>query len=216
MRGRYKAYLFERFENYGTVETKDVYSHLDNNEYTIEHIMPQHLTPAWRECLGSDYAEIHETWLHRLANLTLTGYNPNLSNKSFEEKRDSLEGGYKNSGLRMNQRVATKTSWGLSELEERNEEMLSLAMKIWSYPQTTFKPIEKEFDSYTLDDENVDLTGRDIIKYSFMNIEQPVSSWIDMFEHIIKFLHNRDKAILSSLAYTTNQNDLSVYISNSG
>ena len=46
MRGKYKAYLFERFENFGTIETKDVYIHLDNNVYTIEHIMPQHLTPV--------------------------------------------------------------------------------------------------------------------------------------------------------------------------
>ena len=75
MRGKYKAYLFERFENYGTVETKDVYTHLDNNVYTIEHIMPQHLTPAWIETLGENALEIHSTWLHRLANLTLTGYN---------------------------------------------------------------------------------------------------------------------------------------------
>lgn len=86
MRGKYKAYLFERFENYGTIETKDVYTHLDNNVYTIEHIMPQHLTPAWTESLGANAAEIHETWLHRLANLTLTGYNPGLSNNTFIEK----------------------------------------------------------------------------------------------------------------------------------
>lgn len=39
IRGKYKAYLFERFENYGTIETKDVYTHLDRNTYTIEHIM---------------------------------------------------------------------------------------------------------------------------------------------------------------------------------
>ena len=59
MRGKYKAYLFERFENFGTLETKDVYAHLDNNEYSIEHIMPQHLTPAWSEELGPNAAEIH-------------------------------------------------------------------------------------------------------------------------------------------------------------
>ena len=51
MTGKYKSYLFERFENYGTVETKDVFTHLDNNTYSIEHIMPQHLTPAWNETL---------------------------------------------------------------------------------------------------------------------------------------------------------------------
>lgn len=214
MRGKYKAYLFERFENYGTIETKDVYTHLDNNIYTIEHIMPQHLTPAWTEYLGANAAEIHATWLHRLANLTLTGYNPNLSNKTFAEKRDSEEGGYKASGLKMNQKLSNKESWGLPELEERNDEMIALAKKIWAFPKTAFVPAEKEFDSCTLDDENVELTGRDIVKYSYQNVEQPVSSWADMFEHIVKFLHQKDKSVLSGLAYSTSATtDLANYVS---
>ena len=213
MRGKYKAYLFERFENYGTIETKDVYTHLDNNVYTIEHIMPQHLTPAWTEALGVNAAEIHDTWLHRLANLTLTGYNPNLSNKTFVEKRDAEEGGYKASGLKMNQKISIKESWGLPELEERNNEMIALARKIWAYPKTDFVPAEKEYDSCTLDDENAELTGRDIIKYSYQNIEQPVTSWADMFEHIVKFLHQKDKSILSGLAYSSTA-DLASYVSN--
>ena len=213
MRGKYKAYLFERFENYGTIETKDVYTHLDNNVYTIEHIMPQHLTPAWTESLGENYAEIHSTWLHRLANLTLTGYNPNLSNKTFTEKRDAEEGGYKASGLKMNQKISNKNSWGLHELEERSSEMIALAMKIWAFPSTTFVPAEKEFDSCTLDDENSDLTGRDIVKYSYQNIEQLVSSWADMSEHIVKYLHQKDKSILSGLSYSST-GDLSNFFSN--
>ena len=214
MRGKYKAYLFERFENYGTVETKDVYTHLDNNIYTIEHIMPQHLTPAWIEALGENALEIHSTWIHRLANLTLTGYNPNLSNKTFEEKLNTEKGGYKNSGLKMNQKISLKTSWGLSELEERNEEMISLAKKIWSYPQTDFLPVKKEFYSCTLDDENVELTGRNIVKYSYQNAEQPVSSWADMVEHIIKFMHQKDRSVLSNIAYNSGfYTELSNYVS---
>jgi uncharacterized protein with ParB-like and HNH nuclease domain len=213
MRGKYKAYLFERFENFGTIETKDVYTHLDNNVYTIEHIMPQHLTPAWTEALGANAAEIHATWLHRLANLTLTGYNPNLSNKTFAEKRDSEEGGYKASGLKMNQKISNKESWGLPELEERNDEMITLAKKIWAYPQTAFVPAEKEFDSCTLDDENAELTGRDIAKYSYQNVEQPVTSWADMFEHVVKFLHQKDKSVLSGLAYSSSSTDLANYVS---
>ncbi|MDC7291472.1 DUF4268 domain-containing protein [Blautia schinkii] len=214
MRGKYKAYLFERFENYGTIETKDVYTHLDNNVYTIEHIMPQHLTPAWTESLGTNAAEIHETWLHRLANLTLTGYNPNLSNNTFAEKRDAKEGGYKSSGLKMNQKIAAKSTWGLPELKERNNEMVQLAMEIWAYPETAFVPAEKEFDSCTLDDENYDLTGRDIAKYSYLNTEQPVTSWTDMFEHVVKFLHQKDKSVLTSLAFSSKDNvELAVYVS---
>ena len=55
------------------------------------------------------------------------------------------------------------------------------------------------------------------MKYSLLNLEQPVTSWIDMFEHVIKFLHQRDKAVLSALAYSTSQaSDLAVYVSSTG
>lgn len=214
MRGKYKNYLFERFENYGTVETKDVYTHLDKGTYTIEHIMPQHLTPTWTAALGVDFAEIHSTWLHRLANLTLTGYNPNLSNHDFLEKRDAKIGGYKISGLKMNQKIAAKDSWGLTELEERNTEMIALALDIWGMPETDFVPAEKEFDSCSLDDENIDLTGKDIVKYSYQASEQSVPSWIDMFEHVIKFLHHKDKSVLISLIHGSGKGqELLPYIS---
>lgn len=205
MRGKYKAYLFERLENYGTIETKDVYTHLDNKVYTIEHIMPQHLTPVWTRALGPNSAEIHSTWLHRLANLTLTGYNPNLSNKTFAEKRDAEEGGYKASGLKMNQKIAQKETWGLAELEERNRELVALALKIWPFPQSGFVPAEKEFDFCTLDDEDVNLTGRSIAKYSLQNVEQPVSSWSSMFEQVVKFLHEKDKSVLFELVHAPDE-----------
>lgn len=92
--------------------------------------------------------------------------------------------------------------------------MLSLAQKIWPLPQTAFIPPEKEFESCTLDDENIDLTGRNIAKYAYQNAEQPVASWADMFEHLIKFLHKKDKSILSALACgTTASTDLANYIS---
>ena len=215
MRGKYKAYLFERFENYGTVETKDVYTHLDNNTYSIEHIMPQHLNPAWIESLGENALEIHSIWLHRLANLTLTGYNPYLSNKTFDEKLNAEKGGYKNSGLKMNQKISSKKSWGLEELEERNAEMIALAKKIWAYPQTTFMPAKKEFYSCTLDDENIELTGRSIVKYGYQNIEQSVNTWADMMEHVIKYLHQKDKSVLADLAYNVSAYaELSNYVSN--
>lgn len=206
MRGKYKAYLFERFENYGTAETKDVYTLLDNGIYSIEHIMPQHLTPTWNQALGPGAEEIHSIWLHRLGNLTLTAYNPNLSNGSFQEKRDGTNG-YKNSGLRMNQRIAAKNQWGLTEIQERNEKMVSLATKIiWALPVTTFKPSVKEFDTCTLDEEDVELTGRYIVKFGYRNVETPVTSWTDMFEHVLKYLHGEDRTILPALtegAYET-------------
>ena len=69
MNSKNKIYILERLENYGTDEDKDVYSHCDDGIYSIEHIMPQHLTPSWVKVLGDDYEFIHETWLHRIATL---------------------------------------------------------------------------------------------------------------------------------------------------
>ncbi|MDO4841001.1 MAG: DUF262 domain-containing protein, partial [Desulfovibrionaceae bacterium] len=93
MKGKNKVYLLERLENNNTVEDKNIYKHYNQEKCSIEHIMPQQLTPAWIAELGEDYEQIHETWLHRLANLTLTGYNSKYSNRSFAEKRD-MENGF--------------------------------------------------------------------------------------------------------------------------
>ena len=59
MQSKNKIYILERLENFGTAEDKDVYRHFDEGDYSIEHIMPQHLTPAWIEELGEDYEQIH-------------------------------------------------------------------------------------------------------------------------------------------------------------
>lgn len=67
MNSKNKIYILERLENFGTLEDKDIYRHYDEGEYSIEHIMPQHLTPAWIKELGDSYEEIHDTWLHRIA-----------------------------------------------------------------------------------------------------------------------------------------------------
>ena len=215
MRGRYKEYMFERFENFGTVEVKDVYTLLDNGTYSIEHVMPQHLTPGWTRELGSDYAQIHAAWQHRLANLTLTGYNPHLSNATFIEKRDDPEGGYRASGLRMNQELARLDHWTLPELEARSETMVKYACdKIWAYPKTEFVPAKRELDSCTLGDENIDLTGRAVQRYIFSGAEQPVSSWAELFERVVRSLHSNDKSVLYSLAASSSSDGATAYISN--
>ncbi len=215
MRGRYKNYLFERFENFGTEETKDVYTLIENGKYSIEHIMPQTLTPAWRTALGEGYGEIHSVWKHRLANLTLTAYNSNYSNKPFVDKRD-CEQGFKNSGLRMNQMIAHKEKWTLDELVERNSLMVSKALKIWSYPFTQYKPEERQLDFVTLDDEDVVLTGRQIAKFSYKESEYLVPSWNGMYERVLNMIHSEDPSLLTELAYESDPNvELSVWVSTS-
>lgn len=198
MNSKNKIYILERLENYGTSEDKDVYGHCDDGTYSIEHIMPKHLTPAWVKALGEDYEQIHEIWLHRVANLTLTAYNSKYSNSIFEEKK-TMKNGFEDSGIRMNTYIAKKDKWTLSEIEERNQYLMNRALEIWEAPSTEFKPEEKQLDYYTLDDDAV-LSGRLIVRFSYKNTEQPVSSWVEMFQKVLQILYAEDKGIITKFA----------------
>ncbi|ETD23009.1 DUF262 and DUF1524 domain-containing protein [Helicobacter macacae] len=147
-------YLLSKLENFGRKERVDI------NEYTIEHIMPQNIdnSTAWQKELGQDYEQIHEKYLHSLGNLTLTGYNSEYSNKSFVEKRD-MQGGFKESPLRLNDTLRTLQTFGENEIKSRANELANKALQIWQYPkidkeilQSYKKEKDKRLESYTLDD----------------------------------------------------------------
>lgn len=211
MNSKNKIYILERLENFGTLEDKDIYRHYDEGEYSIEHIMPQHLTPAWIKELGDSYEEIHDTWLHRIANLTLTAYNSKYSNSTFVEKK-TMKNGFEDSGIRLNTYVSKKDKWTLAELRDRNDYLLKRALNIWAFPSTNYKPQEKQLDSYTLDDEASFLSGRQIAKFVYKGIEQPVVSWVEMYTKVLRALYLEDKTIITKIALSTDD-DLSIHFS---
>lgn len=211
MNSKNKIYILERLENFGTLEDKDIYRHYDEGEYSIEHIMPQHLTPAWIKELGDSYEEIHDTWLHRIANLTLTAYNSKYSNSTFVEKK-TMKNGFEDSGIRLNTYVSKKDKWTLAELRDRNDYLLKRALDIWAFPSTNYKPQEKQLDSYTLDDEASFLSGRQIAKFVYKGIEQPVVSWVEMYTKVLRALYLEDKTIITKIALLTDD-DLSIHFS---
>lgn len=210
MTGKNKIYILERLENYNTLEDKDIYRHCDAGDYSIEHIMPQHLTPIWQKELGDDYEQIHEEWLHRIANLTLTAYNSKYSNSPFSEKK-TMKNGYIESGLRLNMWVAMKDKWTLAELEERSDNLVSKALNIWAFADTDYCPKQKQLDTYTLEDD-ADMTGRTIIRFKFKNSEQPVTSWVEMYQKVLETLYAQDRTIIKKLALS-NDNNISWHFS---
>lgn len=198
MNGKNKVYILERLENAGTAEDKDVYRHCEEGTYSIEHILPQHLTPAWQKELGEDWAQIQETWLHRIANLTLTAYNSRYGNSTFWEKK-TMPNGFADSGIRLNTWIAQKDRWTLAELKERSAQLTARALQIWPLPQTAFVPQHKQLESCTLEEEAA-LTGRQIARFAFRNSEQPVASWAEMFEKAVQILYAEDRTVVTALA----------------
>ncbi|GAA8287211.1 DUF262 and DUF1524 domain-containing protein [Helicobacter pylori] len=131
-----KKYFFERLENFDTKEP------VNTNECTTEHIMPQKLTEEWERDLGENFQAIHDKYLHTIGNLTLTGYNENYSNNSFQEKRDR-ENGFKQSSLKLNQSLKDLESFGEKEIEKRASDLADWALKIWTYPKLDAETLEK-------------------------------------------------------------------------
>lgn len=129
-------YFLERLENFDTKEP------VDTQKCEIEHIMPQTLTLEWQKDLGENFEAIHEKYLHTIGNLTLTGYNSNYSNNSFQEKRD-MKNGFKQSPLRLNQSLKDLESFGEKEIEKRANDLADWALKIWTYPILEAETLEE-------------------------------------------------------------------------
>lgn len=149
---RSRSYWLRRMENHNRKERVSV------DEYTIEHILPQNknLSAQWKTDLGPEWERIQKTWLHTLGNLTLTGYNPELSDRPFIEKRD-IKGGFAESPLRMNQGLASMNRWTEEAIRERAERLASQAVGVWSAPRLpadvlgAYRP-ETPTAGYTIDD----------------------------------------------------------------
>ena len=103
---------------------------VDTNSLTIEHVMPQTLSREWKKMLGDDSEKVHARWLHRLGNLTLTGYNAEYSNSTFVEKRDRAAG-FRESAVFLNKDVAAETEWTSRQMEERGRRLADRALRIW-------------------------------------------------------------------------------------
>lgn len=127
---RRRSYFFRMLENHGRKE------HVTIEDYTIEHIMPQNenLSAEWRAALGDDWQNIQLAYLHTLGNLTLTGYNSEYSDHGFTKKRD-MEGGFKDSPLRLNKGLGLLETWNVSEIQMRAARLADDALKIWSMPK---------------------------------------------------------------------------------
>lgn len=125
----------------------DLWARTDKNVFiwTIEHIFPEgeNIPQCWVDMIAGGDSEKAKAYLeeytHKIGNLTITGYNSTLGNKSFEEKRDrkSKDGqrfiGYKN-GLDINKEIAEKDSWTIDDIKNRTTALVNKLMELYKFP----------------------------------------------------------------------------------
>lgn len=143
---RIRNYILSKLENHNNK------SPIIIENFTVEHIMPQNtnLNESWKNDLGKNYKDIQKQYIHTIGNLTLTAYNSEMSDKSFEDKLN-MTGGFKESALRLNSYVVKQDKWNKDTIEERANKLCKLSEEIWEYPNLS----ECEMESFLLKNEEV-------------------------------------------------------------
>jgi hypothetical protein len=119
-------------ESEGHKEAVDVDGLLDKKKIQIEHVMPQTISDdekgdSWKEMLGPNWKIIHEKMIHVIGNLSLSGYNAELSNEPFDHKKNE----FVSSNLLLNKYFVNIDIWDQKAIEKRGEKLANDASLLW-------------------------------------------------------------------------------------
>ncbi len=99
-----------------------------DNTITIEHVMPQKLTPEWEKDLGDNWKDVRERCVHTIGNITLTGYSSEHKNKPFAEKKQLMK---QYSHISLNKYFEDIDTWDEAAIRQRAEHMIDLFIKVY-------------------------------------------------------------------------------------
>lgn len=122
-------YLLAGLENHNHPKDSRSFS-----EYTIEHIMPQNAMAhaEWRNMLADP--DRFPLLVNSLGNLTLTAYNSELSDGTFEQKKSRMIGGYDSEYLSISAELHDASQWDEQAIAQRGARLADLALQVWARP----------------------------------------------------------------------------------
>lgn len=217
MPATYRAFLFERMENLDSREVDEqIIQKMNEGKISIEHVMPQHITQQWRNDLGPEADRIVEQYLHTFANLTLTGYNSDYSNRPYSDKwngysytkkdRETKEQklitvyGYKDSAFKLSNYMKLHQKWTETELIERGKILLKNFLSLWPMITTQYFPLAREVEVVSIDDDDVELKGRSITAFRYHGVKHDVWSWKMMLVEVCKLVFKEHPSEMLYLA----------------
>jgi uncharacterized protein with ParB-like and HNH nuclease domain len=192
-----RNYLFELLENYNNRE--HVSTH--NEKITIEHIFPKTPNEDWSNLLPQDeYTLFKEKYLNTIANLTLSGNNEALGNRTFLAKKemniDGKEQGYKYSRLWLNNYLKSIDVWDLSKYEERLNIIYNRFIEIWQYPDVDIMESSDTEEQNIFDAESP--THKKLEYFIFENTKIEEDKVAQMYFYVIRSLYEKNSQLLLS------------------
>ena len=209
-----RVYYLELLENYNNRE----YVNVENPDITIEHIFPQTPEAKWKEQLPeSEFKLMVEKYLNTIANLTLSGNNGSLGNKTFEEKKNlnknDKQQGYQFSRLWLNQYLKEINEWNIANLENRLRLITVRFFKIWEYPSVEIDEDLDNDEDYTIYNAP-DPRYKKLDYFIFKDEKIETEEIAKMYYHVIRKLMEENPAAFNhpdlkqAIALTTNPKDL--------
>ena len=204
IKAKNRNYMFELLENFNNREHVDT----SNDKITIEHIFPQNPNSDWNESVTSDdYFQFKEKFSNTIANLTLSGNNGALSNKSFEDKKimnnSGREEGYNYSRLWLNDYLKTINSWDIASLNIRFDIIYNRFLKVWRYPDVEIPVLEntEEENIFTIESP----TNKKLEYYIFESTKVHESYFTSMYIYVVEKLYDKNPQLLVG-----NQNEFKI------
>ena len=148
--------------------------------------------------MGSKYNQIHSQYVNTIGNITITGYNSEMSNKEFDIKKDS----YKNSNIKINRDLSKYVKWGETEILDRANNIFEKIKKRYYQPdykesQTNKLEISKK---YLLSDL-INVKGSKPSKLVVYNKKFSVSSWRELYKILCGEFYKIDEKIFENLLF---------------
>ena len=176
------------------IENGDGKEILQAENLTIEHIMPQKLSADWNYISPDE----HEEYLHTLGNLSVTGYNSEMSNKSFKEKQEIIKENSK--AVILNSDVLDKDSWQISDIQARGKRLADIILNRYKIEKVVDNSIEFEYvETLTLDNYD-DVTGKKLVSFKLFGETYRQNKYALMLLDVIKLLDKKKPGKLQELA----------------
>ncbi len=176
------------------IENGDGKEILQAKNLTIEHIMPQTLSADWRHISPEE----HEEYLHTIGNLTVTGYNSELSNKSFSEKQDIIRENSK--AVVLNSDVLDKKNWNIADIQTRAKRLAGIVLTRYKIDRVVDESIEFEYiETLTLDNYD-EVTGKKLVSFKLFGETYRQNKYALMLLDVIKLLDKKVPGKLHTLA----------------
>lgn len=193
-------YLLVSIENEGKEQ-------LVTTNLTIEHVLPQakNLSTAWQQMLGENWQADRDRYLHTLGNLTLTGYNSELGDKPFAEKKELLSEVH-TKVVKLYETIKCCDEWNAATIEARADVLSKKVAELYAVesPQVVVDFSDPRYKEYSCTNPD-DATYKTPNYYILQGERVSVNNYAEMLRSVVSRLYAIDSTVIENMAKNDEQ-----------